>query len=257
MIVATFNVNSIRSRLGVMLEWLAANQPDILCVQETKVVDADFPVAPIRDAGYSVIYRGEKSYNGVAILSRVAAHDVGFGFDDGGPADETRLVRARIGSLHVVNTYVPQGRDIEHPMYQYKLQWFDRLRDYFDRHFRTGQKVVWVGDLNIAPEAQDIHNAERQADHVCYHVAAREAFARTVSWGFEDVFRRHCPGPGYYSFFDYRQKDSLELNKGWRVDHILATKSLAARSAGAAIDLGPRRAAKPSDHTVVMARFDI
>jgi exodeoxyribonuclease-3 len=257
MMVATFNVNSIRSRMGILLDWLAANRPDVLCIQETKVVDADFPADPIREAGYSVVYRGEKSYNGVAILSRSGAQDVQFGFDDGGPADETRLVRARIGSVHVVNTYVPQGRNIEHAMYQYKLQWFDRLFRYFERHYRQGQKVVWVGDFNIAPEARDIHNAERQAQHVCYHVAAREAFARAVAWGFEDVVRRHCPEPGLYSFFDYRQKDALARNLGWRVDHIMATKPLAAKSVGAAIDLGPRRADKPSDHTVVSARFDV
>lgn len=257
MMVATFNVNSIRSRLEILLNWLKARRPDVICLQETKVVDADFPAGPIRDAGYAVVFRGEKTYNGVALLSRKNADDVRFGFDDGGPADETRLVRARIGSLHVVNTYVPQGRDIEHAMYRYKLQWFDRLRRLFERHYTPGQKVVWVGDFNIAPEAQDIHNAAQQANHVCYHAAAREAFARTVAWGFVDVFRRHCPGPGQYTFFDYRQKEALARNQGWRVDHIMATRPLAAKSVGASIDLGPRRADRPSDHTVVTAQFEL
>lgn len=253
--IATFNVNSIRSRMSILLDWLAANQPDVLALQETKVVDADFPLQAILDAGYFAAFRGEKSYNGVALLSRTQPEQVRFGFDDGGPADETRLVTARFGAVHVVNTYVPQGRDIEHAMYRYKLDWFERLRGYFERQFTPRQEVVWVGDFNVAPEAIDIHNAERQANHVCYHVEVREAFARTVAWGFVDVFRQHHPEPGQYSFFDYRQKQAVPLNQGWRVDHIMATRPLAVRSAGASIDLKPRRAEKPSDHAVVMAEF--
>ena len=115
--LATFNVNSIRSRMGILVDWLAANRPDVVCLQETKVVDADFPLAPIREAGYHAVYCGQKSYNGVAILSLSEPAGVQFGIDDGGPADETRLVSAKVGSIHVVNTYVPQGRDIEHEMY--------------------------------------------------------------------------------------------------------------------------------------------
>jgi exodeoxyribonuclease-3 len=253
--IATFNVNSIRSRMPVLLEWLAANQPDVLGLQETKVVDADFPIEPIRDAGYFAVFRGEKSYNGVALLSRSKPEQVCFGLDDGGPADETRLVAAKIDGVQVVNTYVPQGRDLEHTMYRYKVEWFERLRKYFERHFTPRQAVVWIGDFNIAPEAMDIHNAERQANHVCYHVDAREAFARTVAWGFVDVFRQHHPEPGQYSFFDYRQTQAVRLNQGWRVDHIMATRPLAARSLGAAIDLKPRLSDRPSDHTVVMAEF--
>ncbi len=253
--IATFNVNSIRSRMPILLDWLAANQPDVLGIQETKVVDADFPLEAIQEAGYFAVYRGEKSYNGVALLSRTRLEQVRFGLDDGGPSDETRLVAAKIGSVHVVNTYVPQGRDIEHPMYRYKLDWFERLRGYFERHYTTRQDVVWIGDLNIAPEARDIHNAERQSQHVCYHADVRKAFAHTVAWGFVDVFRKHHPEPGQYSFFDYRQREAVRLNQGWRVDHILATPSLAARSVDAAIDMKPRLAEKPSDHTVVMAEF--
>ena len=236
---------------------MAEHRPDVLCVQETKVVDADFPLEAIRGAGYRAVFRGEKSYNGVAILSLTEAKDVCFGLDDGGPADETRLVRATFGSVHVINTYVPQGRDIEHAMYQYKLEWFERLQRYFSRHFTPREMVAWVGDLNIAPEAKDIHNAERQLNHVCYHIAAREAFGRAMAWGFVDVFRQHHPEPGQYSFFDYRQKDAVQQNKGWRVDHVLATRSLAMKSVGAAIDPKPRWAEKPSDHTVVTAEFDL
>ena len=255
--IATFNVNSVRSRMSILLDWLKANRPDVVCLQETKVVDVDFPVAPIRDAGYQAIFRGEKSYNGVAILSLMEPGPARFGLDDGGPEDATRLVCAKIGPIHVVNTYIPQGRDIEHEMYRYKIEWFARLRNYFDRHFTPRQPVVWVGDFNIAPTAQDIHNAGQQANHVCYHVDVRRAFEETMGWGFMDVFRKHHAEPGQYTFFDYRQKDAVFRNQGWRVDHIMATKSLAAKSVGAAIDLKPRLAEKPSDHTVLMAEFDI
>ena len=255
--IATFNVNSVRSRMGILLDWLATNRPDVIALQETKVVDADFPVEPIRAAGYHVVYRGEKSYNGVAILSRAEPGEVRFGLDDGGPADATRLAHVKVGSVHVVNTYVPQGRDIEHEMYRYKLEWFARLRAYFDRHFTPKQPVVWVGDMNVAPEAHDIHNAAQQADHVCFHVDVRKAFAETVGWGFTDVFRRYHPEPGAYTFFDYRQRDAVGRNLGWRIDHIMATRPLVAKSVGAEIDLAPRRAAKPSDHTILVAEFSV
>lgn len=255
--IATFNVNSIRSRMGILLDWLSANRPDVVCIQETKVVDADFPFGPIREAGYHAVYRGEKSYNGVALLSLTEPSGVRFGFDDGGPADETRLVCAKVGAVLVVNTYVPQGRDIEHVMYRYKIDWFGRLTKYFDRNFTPRQQVVWAGDFNIAPEAIDIHNASQQADHVCYHVDVRTAFAKTMEWGFVDVFRKHHPEPGCYTFFDYRQKDSVGRKLGWRVDHIMATRPLAAKSVGASIDLKPRMLEKPSDHTVLMAEFDV
>ena len=255
--IATFNVNSIRSRLEIVLDWLAVNRPDVLCIQETKAPDGDFPADAIRQAGYEVVYRGEKSYNGVALLAKTAPQDVRFGLDDGGPEDATRLVCARIGGVHVVNTYVPQGRDIEHAMYRYKIEWLERLRRYFGRHFTPRQAVVWVGDLNVAPEPIDIHNSEQQANHVCYHTDVRQAFARTVGWGFEDVFRKYHPEAGQYTYFDYRMRDAVAANRGWRIDHILATKPLAARSVRSWIDLKPRLSARPSDHTVLAAEFEV
>lgn len=253
--IATFNVNSIRSRLDTVLDWLAKNRPDVLCLQETKTPDADFPAVAIRSARYHVLFRGEPKYNGVAIVSRVQPDEKGFGLDGGTRADETRLAWARFGDVWVVNTYVPQGRDIEHEMYAYKLEWFKRLRLFFEKHLRPDWLVAWVGDLNIAPEAKDIHNAEKQAHHVCFHHEARKAFERTKAWGFEDVFRRHHPEGGQYSYFDYRQKEAVERGLGWRVDHILATKPLAERSTDAFIDLAPRRAERPSDHAPVIADF--
>ena len=163
----------------------------------------------------------------------------------------------KIGPAWVVNTYVPQGREIDNPMYPYKLAWFGRLRAFFDRHFTARTKLVWVGDLNVAPEAIDIHNAEQQAEHVCYHVDVRKAFADAVAWGFVDVFRKHHPEPGQYTFFDYRTLNAVNRSMGWRIDHILATPCLAKTSTNAWIDLQPRLAAKPSDHTLLAADFEV
>jgi exodeoxyribonuclease-3 len=255
--IATFNVNSVRSRLEIVLDWLRANEPDILALQETKVEDAGFPALAFREAGYHAAFRGEKTYNGVALLTRREAADVRFGMDDGGQRDETRLVAAKVGPVHVVNTYVPQGREIDHPMYAYKLQWIGRLRAYFARRFTPRTRLVWVGDMNVAPEARDIHNAEEQEDHVCFHADVRRAFAETVGWGFTDVLRKHHPEAGQYTFFDYRTPNAVQRGMGWRVDHILATMPLADKCTDARIDLEPRKRPKASDHTVLVADFDV
>jgi len=255
--IATFNANSIRTRIQVVLRWLENQKPDVLCIQETKTPDPAFPEAAFTQMGYHAVFRGEKSYNGVAVISRRPASEVTFGLDDGGSADESRLIYARFGSIHVVNTYVPQGREIEHDMYRYKLEWLARLRAFFDRRFSTRMKVAWLGDMNVAPEAADIHNSEVQGNHVCFHVDVRNAFAETCSWGFTDVFRRHHPEPGQYTFFDYRTPNAARRSMGWRIDHIMATPPLARRSTDSFIDLEPRLGEKPSDHTFLVADFDL
>lgn len=254
--VATFNCNSVRSRLEIILKWMADRKPDVLALQETKVVDPDFPVQPFLERGYNVVLRGQKSYNGVAIVSKMKAEDVVFGFDDRrGPSDETRLVRARFGGVHVVNTYVPQGKTIDHADYKYKIAWFGRMANLFRKRYRLTDKLVWVGDLNVAPEAKDIYNAQEQEDHVCYHVDVRRAFAAVVEWGLVDVFRKHHPEGGQYSFFDYRTINAVQRNMGWRVDHVLATPAMAELSKDAYIDVEPRKQERPSDHTFVVADF--
>ncbi len=255
--IATFNANSIRSRLDAVLGWLEQHAPDVLCVQETKAQDADFPVAAFEERGWNVVFRGEKSYNGVALVSRVPLDAVRFGFDDGGPEDATRLVRARCRGVHILNSYVPQGRAIDHPQYAYKLEWFGRIRALLEREHQPTDRLLWTGDLNVAPEDIDVDRPETKRQHVCCHEAVRAAFARVLEWGLEDVYRAFHPEPGRYSFFDYRQPRSLERNQGWRIDHLLATPALAALARGAEIDLDPRRAPKPSDHTFVWATFDV
>ncbi len=255
--ITTFNANSIRSRIDIVTGWLQANRPDVLCIQETKAQDADFPRDAFTDIGYHIAFRGEKTYNGVAVASLAVPDDVSFGFDDDGNADATRLVVARFGDLRVINTYVPQGREIDNPMYAYKLEWFLRLRRWLERHASPDDLLLWTGDLNVAPEAMDIHNAEKQANHVCYHVDVRQAFAETVDWGFVDVFRKYHPEPDQYTFFDYRTPNAAKRKMGWRIDHMLATAPLVARSVDSSIDLAPRLLGKPSDHTFLTAEFDM
>ncbi len=257
MLIATFNVNSIRSRLPIVLEWLKAKRPDILCLQETKVQDADFPAHAIEEQGYRVIFKGEKSYNGVAIISKEKPEKFTFGFKDGLPTDETRLIYAKYADLHIFNTYVPQGREITHEMYKYKIKWFERLLNLFSKKFKPSDKILWVGDLNIAPEAIDIHNAEQQQDHVCFHIDVRNAFKKVISWGFIDLFRKFHPSERKYTFFDYRTKNALEKNMGWRVDHILATEPIANLCKKCEIDLAPRKLPKASDHTILFADFEM
>lgn len=252
--IATFNCNSIRSRLDTVLRWLADNTPDVLCLQETKVQDAEFPADAFRNAGWQIAFKGEKSYNGVAIVSKSEPEEVSFGLDSE-PADPPRLVHARFGQLHVVNTYVPQGREIEHAMYAYKLAWFARLKKYFQKHFTTATPLLWCGDLNVARHPIDVSNPETKTDHVCYHQAARDAFENVLAFGFTDLFRKHNPDLVDYSFYDYRAPFNPDQKRGWRIDYILATPPLAKKSVAAAIDIVPRIRPKPSDHCPLYVDF--
>jgi len=257
MLVGTWNVNSIRSRLDTLLPWLETVSPDVVCLQETKVQDPDFPIAAVEAAGYRAVHRGEKAYNGVAILSKTAIENVCAGFDDDGPSDEARLVVGTVAGVTIVNTYVPQGRAPDHPMFAYKLEWFGRLRALFGSRLSPEQRVIWTGDLNVAPEPIDVWNPKGLLGHVCFNPQATRALEETTAWGFVDVFRKHVPGAGEYTYFDYRAKGGVESGKGWRIDHVLASQSLAERSSRAWIDLDPRRAERPSDHAPLLAEFEV
>jgi len=252
--VATFNVNSVRSRIDHILSWLGAHQPDLLALQETKVTDDLFPVAPFEEAGYHVYFRGQKSYNGVALLSRRPALRAHYGFDDE-PVDASRLQWVEFKGLHIVNTYVPQGRHIDHPLFAYKVKWFHRLRAWFEHRFTKRSPVLWLGDMNVAHDPIDVHNPEEREKHVCYHADARAAFAHCRDWGFTDTFRLHHPEAGHYTFYDYRNPTNVKDGKGWRIDYILASAPLARTCVRSHIDITPRLKAKPSDHTVLVAEF--
>ncbi len=254
-VVATFNVNSVRKRLPLVLAWLKDRRPDVLCLQETKVQDAEFPSLALAESGYHLTFRGMKAYNGVAVLSRKEPESVRAGLDDQEDADEARLLHVVIDGLPIVNTYIPQGFELDSPKYAYKLGWFKRLKAYFARHFSPDQPVLWCGDMNVAPEPIDVHSPDKHLKHVCFHEDARKAYKDTVSWGFEDVFRRLYPDRQQYTFWDYRQPNALASNRGWRIDHILATPPLARRCVKADVDLEPRRDPNASDHTVLWAEF--
>ena len=253
--VASFNVNSLRARLTIVLQWLAEYQPDILCVQETKVQDTDFPTDAFDRTEYKYVFKGQKSYNGVAIFSRSEISSVQFGFDDE-PKDQPRLIKAEINGIVIVNTYIPQGYLPESEKFEYKLNWFNRLLTLFDKNFKPTDPVLWVGDFNVAPEPMDVYDPEALLGHVCFHPDVHKALEKVMQWGFVDVFRMHCSEPGHYTFWDYRIRNSFKRNLGWRLDHIMATEPLAKKSTACYIDKEPRLAERPSDHTPIIAEFN-
>jgi exodeoxyribonuclease-3 len=255
--IVTFNTNGIRARLAIILDWLAKESPDVLCLQETKVQDSDFPRKPLEEAGYHCTFRGEKSYNGVATLSKIPPDKVSFGFDDGQAGEEPRLLVATIQNIPVVNTYVPQGYEPGSEKFQYKLRWFGRLLDYFSRHFHPDLPLLWVGDFNVAPEPIDVYDPGRLLGKVGFHPEEHRALSAVKAWGFVDVFRRHQAEEKMHTFWDYRIPRALERGLGWRLDHIWATFCLANKSTRAWIDVQPRALHKPSDHTFLAAEFDM
>jgi len=255
--IATFNANGIRARLPVILAWLSKESPHILCIQETKVQDVDFPCQPFQALGYHCAFCGQKAYNGVAILSKEPAQSVFFGFGDGDSREEPRLMRVAIEGISIVNTYVPQGYAPGSGKFQYKLRWFERLRDYFEKHFTPDMPLLWVGDFNVAPERIDVFDPEKLSGSVGFHPEEHKRLAAVKAWGFVDVFRKHEPREQMYTFWDYRVPSAVKRGLGWRIDHIWATPSLAEKSTRAWIDIGPRLSAKPSDHTFVAAEFAV
>lgn len=254
--IATFNANSIRARLEIVLNWLEKEKPDALCVQETKSQDQDFPAEAFESAGWRARFYGQKSYNGVAIITREPLEGVSAGLRDGAEeTEQARLITGMLGGVAIVNTYVPQGFEVGSEKFQYKLEWLARLRAWFERNFNPEQPIVWVGDFNVAPEPKDVYDPVKLAGHVCFHPDEQAALARIAEWGFVDVFRKHVPEEGKYTFWDYRQ-NSFKRNIGWRIDHIMATAPMAEKSTGAYIDAEPRKLPQPSDHTFLVAEFD-
>jgi len=253
--IGSFNVNSLRARLPIVLQWLTEHQPNVLCVQETKVQDADFPTDAFETSGYKYVFKGQKSYNGVAIFSRSQISNVKFGFDDE-PKDQARLIKAEFNGIVTVNTYIPQGYLPESEKFEYKLNWFNRLLTFFDKNFKPTNPILWIGDFNIAPEPIDVYDPKSLLGHVCFCPEVTEALNKIVQWGFVDVFRMHCKEPGQYTFWDYRLRNSFKRNLGWRLDHIMATQPLAKKCTACYIDKEPRTKEKPSDHTPIIAEFD-
>ncbi len=258
LVVATFNVNSVRARKHVLGPYLENHQVDVLCLQETKVTDEDFPRSFFEDMGYHVRFSGQKSYNGVAVVSRYPIDEFEAGFGDGqdNESDRARLVRCRVEGIRIVNAYVPQGREVGHPYFEYKLGWFERLERLFATHYDPQEPVLWCGDLNVAPDDLDVYDPDGHRNHVCFHDSVRAAFDKVRSaFGFVDLLRRFHPGERLYTFYDYRQRGSVSRGLGWRIDHLLASPVLADKALSCWVDIEPRRAEKPSDHTILLASF--
>lgn len=253
--IATYNVNSVRKRLPLVQAWLAEHRPDVMCLQETKVQDADFPIVPFQEAGYHVALRGMKGYNGVATLTREPPEQVIHGLGEHGHDEDFRIIQTVTKGVRVINTYAPQGYQITSEKYAYKLEWFGRMRRYFEDHLHPGEQVVWLGDLNVAPEAIDVYHPDRRVNDVDFHILARNAYKEAVAWGFSDVFRRLHPDRLQYTYWDYF-RNAFANNWGWRIDHILATASLAELCTRAEVDVEPRKAEAASDHTVMWAEFE-
>jgi exodeoxyribonuclease-3 len=254
--VATFNTNSIRARIPVITDWLERERPDILCLQETKVQDKDFPAGVFEEQGYKVAYRGQKSYNGVAMVGQHPMVDIRHSLY-GEEGEEARFISARIRGLPVVGVYVPQGFAPGTEKFAYKLQWLRDLLALLGGEYRPEAPLLVMGDFNVALEPNDVYDPEGLRGEVGFHPEEQTLFREYLAWGLVDVFRRHHSEGGHYTFWDYRIPNALKRNMGWRIDYILATRPLAERSHRAWIDRDARAGAKPSDHTFLAVEFEL
>jgi exodeoxyribonuclease-3 len=254
--LASWNVNSIRIRSDRLMRWLEAQRPDVLCLQELKATEAQFPFEALRAAGYEAAVSGQKAYNGVAILVRrgVPIEDVRLGLDDGVDDDAARLVSAQVLGVRVVTVYVPNGQVVGSDKYAYKLEWFRRLRLYLERHHRTSEPLVLCGDFNVAPETRDVERPQQWEPSVLFHADVRAALRQVTDWGLADSFRLHHKEGGFYSWWDYR-KLSFPKNDGLRLDLILTTDPLTRRCTETSIDRNERKGKLASDHAPVVATF--
>ncbi len=255
MLIATWNVNSLRVRLPQLLDWLRERNPDVVVLQEIKLPDEAFPGAQIEAAGYHYLCSGQKTYNGVAILSREplqAAERAIPGFED----PQRRVLAASVGALRIVNLYVPNGQSLDSDKYQYKLRWLEALRSWLASELRTYPRLVALGDFNIAPEDRDVHDPAAWAGSVHVSAPERAALRTLLQLGMVDVFREFEQPPGSFSWWDYRAA-SFRRNAGLRIDLILVARALAAHCTSCEIDRGPRGAERASDHAPVLASFDI
>jgi exodeoxyribonuclease-3 len=252
--VATFNANSMRARLPIILGWLEREAPDVLFLQETKVQDGDFPVKAVEEAGYHAVFRGQKSYNGVAILSRSPLTDVKTELPVQS-VDEARFISGRMGALHVINVYVPQGVEAGSDKFQFKLAWFEHLLDHITAHYDLSSRLLVAGDFNVAHTDMDLFDPEGFRGQVGFHPDEQAMLQQFFNWGLVDIFRKHVSEGNQYTFWDYRIPNGFKRNMGWRIDYILGTAPQAERSRSVWIDREARAMQKPSDHTFLVAEF--
>jgi len=250
--IATWNVNSIRTRLPRLVSWLERRRPDIVCLQEIKVVNEDFPGEELGKLGYHCLVNGQKTYNGVAILSRAPSTDPFFSLLDEAPDAPRRLLAATIEGLRIINVYAPMGTEVGSERYAYKLDWYRRPRDFLDSSAQPDSAVVLCGDFNVAPEDRDVWDPEKWRGQILFSDPEKEALRKILEWGLKDALRLHQQEGGLYTWWDYR---AGAFHRGWgmRLDHILLSAPLAGRCAAVEIDRNERKGEKPSDHVPVVA----
>jgi exodeoxyribonuclease III len=253
--VASWNINSLRVRLLHVLDWIQANGPDVLALQETKMTDDVFPADAFEAAGYEVCYSGQKTYNGVAIVSKKPAQEVIYdvpGLDD----PQRRILGATIQDVRILNLYVVNGSEVGSDKYAYKLNWISKVSEYINEEMDSYQYYVVLGDFNIAPEDRDVHNPRAWHEKILCSTPEREALDGILQLGFNDSFRMFEQDKNIFSWWDYRS-GGFQKNQGLRIDLILANKQLASKCRKSWVDLEPRKLERPSDHAPVVAEFDL
>lgn len=253
--IATWNVNSLRVRLPHLLDWLASAQPDVVGLQELKCTDEQFPFAELEAAGYHAAVNGQKTYNGVAILSRHPMTDITR--DMPGFADEQkRMIAATINGVRVVNVYVVNGQDVGTEKYAYKLRWLDALHDALRDEMKAHAKLAVTGDFNIAPAPEDTHDPAIWEGKILCSEPERAAFQKLLALGLKDSFRLFSQSTQIFTWWDYRQA-AFRRNLGLRIDHVLASNALAAHCRNCTVDIAPRTRERPSDHAPLLATFEV
>ena len=254
--IATFNVNSVNARMPILGPWLEKERIDVVALQEIKCQDEKFPLEALEELGYHAAVRGQKSYNGVAILSREPFEEVIRPQVDFCDENEARIILAKIDGLWIVNTYIPQGRDVEHEQFSYKLNFLDGMGRFLIEEGYAGEKMIWLGDLNVAMDDRDVHDPDGLRGQVCFHPEEQKRLAAATR-DYVDIFRKHIEEDDVYTFWDYRVRNGVQRNIGWRIDHIFATADIAEHSTKVWIDKSIRLLERPSDHTALVAEFDL
>ena len=252
--LATWNVNSLKVRLGHLLDWLGAAQPDVVCLQETKTEDINFPAAELREAGYPAVFCGQKSYNGVAILARSAITDVAHGIPDFAD-DPKRVIAGTVNGIRVVCLYAPNGQAPGTEKYAYKLRWYEALARWMSEETKKYPQLAVLGDMNVAPEDCDVHDPKRWEGQIHVSEPERAALRTLVDVGFKDALRLFEQPEKLFSWWDYRLA-AFQRDWGLRIDLILLSPELAMRAQACTIDKAPRKRERPSDHAPVIVELD-
>ena len=252
--IATWNVNSLTVRLPQVLDWLAANPVDVLCLQELKLTDDKFPLAALEAAGYHSAVFGQKTYNGVALLARQPIADVVCG-NPHFPDEQKRLIAGTVGDTRIVCAYMPNGQAVGSDKYDYKLRWLDALARWIAEEVARHPNLALCGDYNIAPDDRDVHDPQAWAGHILCSEPERDAFQRLLALGLTDSFRLFAQPEKTYSWWDHRML-GFQKNLGLRIDHILLSPPVLARASACVIDRAPRKNERPSDHTPVVVTLD-